>query len=83
MASKKWFLKSFFLSRNIVTSIEIEIIFFRYGHATKLVFAFFSKDQFLLLWPKQIVAWQLAEKLISFWRTFQHKLLAYIKEGVP
>ena len=64
MALKKLFLKSIFfifLTRNIVTSIETKIIFSRYTtQASKSVFftffLIFSKDQLLLLWPKQIVA---------------------------
>ena len=66
MAWKKYFLNHFF-SRNLVTSIETKTVFSRdTTHASKFVFDFFSKDQLWLLRPKQIVAWQLAEELISF-----------------
>ena len=56
MAWKKYFLNHFF-SRNLVTSIETKTVFSRdTTHASKFVFDFFSKDQLLLLRPKQIVA---------------------------
>ena len=40
------FLEPLFLSRNLVTSIEIKTVFSRdTTHASKFVFDFFSKDQ--------------------------------------